>query len=194
MQRVARELLRVDLVKLTIFRRLLVVEALLAGRWAGSSSLQAGLLPRTEPPRDPGMRTSLICLPTHISLYIPWRTILLKTRKIYGASPAQKKQLFARMSVTSSRNLSMRYGYVSWGLCSSISKKIRLRTSQDHSDNIAGKQTFTNHLLWISTFSRLYDLVNSDEASVLQSSLRSQRIKWFIVRFDRHSLYGGGWM
>ena len=95
MQRVARELVRADFVKLTIFRRLLVVEALLPGRWAGSSSLQAGLLPRTEPPRDPGMRTTLICLPTHTSLHIPWRTILLKTRKIYRVSPAQKKQLFA---------------------------------------------------------------------------------------------------
>ena len=75
-------------------RCLLVVEALLPGRWAGSSSLQAGLLPRTEPPRDPGMRTSRICLPTHTSLHIPWRIILLLSR-IYGASPAQKKQLFA---------------------------------------------------------------------------------------------------
>ena len=86
--------MRADFVKLTIFRCLLVVEALLPGRWAGSSSLQAGLLPRTEPPRDPGMRTTLICLPTHTSLHIPWGIILLQSR-IYEASPAQKKQLFA---------------------------------------------------------------------------------------------------
>ena len=57
-----------------------------------------------------------------------------------------------------------------------------------------GKRSFTNHLVWISIISWLYDLVNSEEASILQSSMRSQRIKWFVVRFDRSSPYGGGWM